>query len=155
SRTLTVEPERLQTLPLLVGVGLCRALDPYLPIPCLLKWPNDLVVAGRKIGGILIETLIRPGDCALAVLGFGVHVARGASAPPAEGATGATSLRREGGADVSLAQLTWDLVAAVERELQHLGDAAYSVESYRERSLHRPGDRLAAQVSGERVSGSF
>jgi BirA family biotin operon repressor/biotin-[acetyl-CoA-carboxylase] ligase len=155
SRTLKLEPERLQTLPLLVGVGLCRGLDPYLPTPCRLKWPNDLLVSGRKIGGILIETLVRPGDCALAVVGFGVNLSHSVDDLP----EGATSLRLTGGgaggADVSLAQLTWDLVAAVERELPHLGDAAYAVQSYRERSLHRPGDRLTAQLEGQAITGSF
>jgi BirA family biotin operon repressor/biotin-[acetyl-CoA-carboxylase] ligase len=153
SRTLSVaEPERLLTLPLLVGVGLCRALDAYLPEPCRLKWPNDLLASGKKIGGILIETLIRPGDCALAVVGFGVNRSQTAAELPHERAT---SILLEAGREVPLAQLTWDLVAAVERELPHLGDAAYAVQAYRERSVHRPGDRLTCQVGGERVTGTF
>ena len=153
SRTLSVaEPERLQTLPLLVGVGLCRALDAYLPAPCRLKWPNDLLASGKKIGGILIETLIRPGDCALAVVGFGVNQAQTAADLPHERAT---SILLEGGRDLPLAQLTWDLVAAVERELKHLGDAGYAVEAYRERSVHQPGDRLTCQVGAEQVTGIF
>jgi BirA family biotin operon repressor/biotin-[acetyl-CoA-carboxylase] ligase len=153
SRTLSVdEPERLQTLPLLVGVGLCRALDAYLPAPCRLKWPNDLLASDKKIGGILIESLIRPGDCAMAVVGFGVNRGQTAAELPHEGAT---SILLEGGGDVPLAQLTWDLVAAVEGELLHLGDSAYAVAAYRERSVHQPGDRLTCQVGEERVSGNF
>jgi BirA family biotin operon repressor/biotin-[acetyl-CoA-carboxylase] ligase len=159
SRTLAVaEPERLQTLPLLVGVGLCRALDAYLPSPAQLKWPNDVLAGGKKIGGILIETLIRPGDCAMAVVGYGVNRSHtAADLPPA----GATSIRLAGGKDVSLARLTWDLVTAVERELTHLGDAGYAVSSYRERSVHRPGDVLtcqapqASQAGSERITGTF
>lgn len=146
------EPERLQSLPLLVGVGLCRALDPYLPTPCRLKWPNDLLVGGRKLGGILIETLVRPGECALAVVGFGVNRSQTAAELPDERAT---SLLLEGGREGSLAQLTWDLVSAVGRELERLGDPAYAVASYRERSLHQPGDRLACRVEGELVTGRF
>ncbi len=165
SRILSVaEPERLQTLPLLVGVGLCRALDAYLPSPPELKWPNDVLAGGKKIGGILIETLIRPGDCALAVVGYGVNLSHtAADLPPA----GATSIRLQvesvaaDAKDLSLARLTWDLVSAVERELKHLGDAAYAVASYRERSIHRPGDVLTCQVpqagqgGTERVTGTF
>src|SRR5437764_10089213 len=115
SRTLSVaEPERLQTLPLLVGVGLCRGLDAYLPTPCRLKWPNDLLASDKKIGGILIESLIRPGDCALAVVGYGVNRAQTAAELPH---AGATSILLEGGGDVPLPQLTWDLVAAGGPEL--------------------------------------
>ena len=46
----------LVTAPLLVGVGLCRGLDPYLPRPASLKWPNDVLCAGAKLAGVLIET---------------------------------------------------------------------------------------------------
>jgi BirA family transcriptional regulator, biotin operon repressor / biotin---[acetyl-CoA-carboxylase] ligase len=156
TRTLSVaEPERLTTLPLLTGVGLCRALDAYLPTPCRLKWPNDLLVDGRKIGGILIETLVRPGDCALVVLGYGVNLAQTAAELPDERATSLRLARGAGGSDVPLARSTWDLVLAVERELAHLGDAAYAVESYRERSVHRPGDLLTCRVGGEQVTGTF
>ena len=50
SRMLTVEPERLQTLPLLVGVGLCRALDPHLPTPGPTRRRVALSVADQRAG---------------------------------------------------------------------------------------------------------
>jgi BirA family biotin operon repressor/biotin-[acetyl-CoA-carboxylase] ligase len=148
-------PEALATLPLLVGVGLCRALDRYLPGRSGLKWPNDVLVGGRKIGGVLIEAQVQPGQPAAAVAGFGINYDQEAGELPAARG-GATSLRLEGGAQgVSLAELAWALVAAVERELAHAGDAAYAVESYRERSVHREGDRLACRVGEETVEGAF
>ncbi len=39
----------------------------------LLKWPNDLVVEGRKLGGILVETRVRQGRVAQAVVGIGIN----------------------------------------------------------------------------------
>ncbi|HXO19272.1 MAG TPA: biotin--[acetyl-CoA-carboxylase] ligase [Thermoanaerobaculia bacterium] len=145
------EAESLLTLPLLVGVGLCRVLDGLLPEPCRLKWPNDLMVGGRKIGGILIETLLKPEECSMAVIGFGVNHGQSAAELPER----ATSLRLAGGAEVTLARLTWDLVAGVERELIHVGDAAYAVASYRQYSLHQPGDSLSVRVGEEVVEGRF
>jgi len=138
----------LATLPLLVGVGLCRGLDPHL-LPSSrpsLKWPNDVEVAGRKIGGILIESMIQPRACAVAIVGFGVNHGQGRSELPTERAT---SLRLACGGrapGVSLARLAWDLVAAVEAELAHLGDVERAVAAYRERSAHRPGDRITARL---------
>jgi BirA family transcriptional regulator, biotin operon repressor / biotin---[acetyl-CoA-carboxylase] ligase len=153
------DPAELQVLPLLVGVGLCRALDPHLPEPCRLKWPNDLLAGGRKIGGILIETLVRPGECTAAVIGFGVNRDLQGEELPDERAT---SLQLAGGVGVvgiGLAELTWELVAGVERELAHRRDPAYAVESYRAHSVHRPGDRLVCRIgsgTGEQViEGSF
>ena len=139
-----------QTLPLLVGVGLCRALAPHLPVPCRLKWPNDLLVEvggeRRKLGGILIEALVRPGR--------GDRGAHRLRRQPLATRRGDLPPRRRprcvrgglGGAG-SLADLTWDLVLGLEAELAHLGDdAAYAVESYRALSIHRPGERIVCRV---------
>jgi BirA family biotin operon repressor/biotin-[acetyl-CoA-carboxylase] ligase len=149
------DPAWLQTLPLLIGVGLCRALSPHLPSPCRLKWPNDLLVevAGerKKIGGILIEASVRPGAVALAIVGFGVNYLHGTGDLPPT----ATSIVLLGGGMVSLMDLTWDLVEGVEAELAHLGDAAYAVASYRPMSVHHPGERIVCRVGETELDGSF
>src|SRR4029077_2928082 len=107
------DPALLPTRPLLFAGGLCRALSPHLPTPCRLKWPNDLLVEvggeRRKIGGILIEALVRPGERAMALIGFGVNLFHDAGELPET----ATSLRLMGGPlglggnQASLADLTW------------------------------------------------
>src|SRR5262245_59243907 len=71
------DPQALATLPLLVGVGLCRGLDRWLPGACGLKWPNDLIAGRRKLGGVLIEAQVRPGDGAAVMVGFGVNHGQG------------------------------------------------------------------------------
>jgi BirA family biotin operon repressor/biotin-[acetyl-CoA-carboxylase] ligase len=149
------EPGILQTLPLLVGVGLCRALAPHLPTPCRLKWPNDLVVEvggeRRKIGGILIEALVRPGERSLGIVGFGVNLFHEAEDLPETG----TSLRLAGGDGGSLADLTWDLVKGVEAELAHLGEVEYAVESYRPLSVHQPGEAIVCRIGDGTVEGTI
>jgi BirA family biotin operon repressor/biotin-[acetyl-CoA-carboxylase] ligase len=156
------KPELLPGLPLLVGVGLCRALAPHLPRGCRLKWPNDLLAphgtdGGRKIGGVLIEALVRPGDGCVALIGFGVNHGQRLEELPA----GATSLLLEsgghlgGGIGIGLAELTWDLVAGVERELAHVDDLPYAVAAYRELIIHRPGDRLVCRVGERQIEGTF
>lgn len=150
------DPELLQTLPMLVGLGLCRALSRHLPVPCRLKWPNDLVVetaAGRKkVGGILIEALVHPGEGAAALIGFGVNHSHEEGDLPETG----TSLEQLGGSgEVSLAELTWDLVTGLERELAHLGDSASVVAGYRELSVHRPGDSISCRIGEAVVEGTF
>jgi|HubBroStandDraft_3_1064219.scaffolds.fasta_scaffold19350_2 BirA family biotin operon repressor/biotin-[acetyl-CoA-carboxylase] ligase len=158
------DPRALQSLPLLVGVGLCRALAPHLPRRCRLKWPNDLLAEGeagsvadpegprrRKLGGVLIETLVRPGEPSVAIVGFGVNRSHaGDELPP-----GATSLEREGGGRASLARLTWELAGGVMRELEHAGDTAYAVDAYRASSIHHPGERISFRVGDEVVDGVF
>jgi len=155
------QKELLPALPLLVGVGLCRALAPHVPHGCRLKWPNDLVVPhpsrASKIGGILIEALVHAEDGCVALIGFGVnHGQRLEELPP-----GATSLLLEtgghlgSGRGIGLTELTWELVAGVERELAHVGDLPYAVAAYRELIVHRSGDWLVCQVGEREVAGAF
>jgi BirA family biotin operon repressor/biotin-[acetyl-CoA-carboxylase] ligase len=60
-----------QTLSLAAGLALIEAIDTAVPgQPLLLKWPNDLMLGGKKLAGILLE---RSGD--RVAVGFGVNLA--------------------------------------------------------------------------------
>ena len=61
-------------LSLVAGVGVARALRALGVSRAGLKWPNDLVVDGAKLGGILVETRGR-----LAVIGIGINCRRDAA----------------------------------------------------------------------------
>ena len=109
-------PEQVATLPLAVGLAVHAAVARFLAPgrEVRLKWPNDVLVDGRKAAGILCE---RDGDRVVA--GVGVNVNQTAFAP--EIADRATSLACEGAAvsvsavrDALLAELA--AVYAVWRE---------------------------------------
>ena len=80
-------PDRVATLPLVVGLAVIEGLSPLLPkgLSPRLKWPNDVLVDGRKLAGILCE---RHGDTV--IVGLGVNVKQREFAP--EIAEKATSL---------------------------------------------------------------
>ena len=89
-------PEQVATLPLAVGLAVLRGLSPLLGLSTdrasgrlALKWPNDVLVEGRKIAGILCE---RQGDAVIAGLGVNVNQREFA----AEIADRATSLAAHG-----------------------------------------------------------
>ena len=66
-----------QSLSLAAGLALIEAVDAAAPgLPLLLKWPNDLVVDGAKVAGILLE---RQADRVVA--GFGVNLAAAPEIP--------------------------------------------------------------------------
>ena len=69
-----------QTLSLMAGLALIEAVDAALPEqPLMLKWPNDLLLAGKKLAGILLE---RSGE--RVVIGFGVNLASAPILPDRE-----------------------------------------------------------------------
>src|SRR5690349_2264995 len=65
----------LAGLSLVAGVGAARALRALGAARVALKWPNDLVMDGAKLGGILVETSSRA-PATLAVIGIGINCRR-------------------------------------------------------------------------------
>lgn len=65
---------QLEGLSLVVGLALLRALRAMGVTGTGLKWPNDLLVGGRKIAGILLELSGDPADVCHVVIGVGVNV---------------------------------------------------------------------------------
>jgi len=70
----------LTGLSLAVAVAAAEALERLGAREVSLKWPNDLLRGGRKLGGILVETAGETGDPVAAVIGVGVNVRLGAVA---------------------------------------------------------------------------
>nr|NUR38140.1 biotin--[acetyl-CoA-carboxylase] ligase [Sphingomonas sp.] len=72
-----------QTLSLAAGLALVEAIDVAVPSqPVMLKWPNDAMLAGKKLAGILLE---RSGD--RIAVGFGVNLANAPALTGREGAS--------------------------------------------------------------------
>ena len=73
---LVPSPERPPTLlPLLAGVAAARAIAAVGGIQARLKWPNDVLLNGRKLAGILVEGSFEPDGGFAAAVGLGVNVA--------------------------------------------------------------------------------
>jgi BirA family transcriptional regulator, biotin operon repressor / biotin---[acetyl-CoA-carboxylase] ligase len=92
----TVPPRRWPWLPLLTGCAVVEALRSATAVDAGLKWPNDVMVADRKLGGILLERVETPAGPG-AIVGIGLNVTTTpAELPHAQ----ATSLRAAGAATV-------------------------------------------------------
>jgi BirA family transcriptional regulator, biotin operon repressor / biotin---[acetyl-CoA-carboxylase] ligase len=86
-------PARLPMLSLTAGIAVAEALERVTGLSPRLKWPNDVLVDGRKLAGILLESRLGTsslGAAPLVVLGIGVNLAQRAF--PAELADRATSV---------------------------------------------------------------
>lgn len=67
-------PESLAALSLAVGAVTRRAIADVTGLAAGLKWPNDLIVEGQKLGGILIELARLADDSCHVVAGIGINV---------------------------------------------------------------------------------
>ena len=86
--------DKLAPLSIATAVSVAGALRGLTGLDVRVKWPNDLLVGGRKLGGLLVESMQTAGeDVRSAVLGIGLNVNLTEDDFPAELAGSATSLR--------------------------------------------------------------
>ena len=79
SWTFREVPQDLGALGLVVGVCALKALREHGVDGVSLKWPNDLLVGERKLGGVLIDLRAESAGAAYVVIGIGLNVALGAA----------------------------------------------------------------------------
>lgn len=73
-RRFALEPAALQGLSLCVGIAAARAVSALGAMQVALKWPNDLLLDGRKLGGVLIEASAAGVRASDVVAGIGINV---------------------------------------------------------------------------------
>lgn len=74
-------------LSMLCATALAAALRETAGVPAELKWPNDVIVAGRKVAGVLAQLVPAPGGPPAVVVGAGVNVTLGRDELPVPTAT--------------------------------------------------------------------
>jgi BirA family biotin operon repressor/biotin-[acetyl-CoA-carboxylase] ligase len=135
---------------LLAGVAVYEAIAGLLPVAdrLMLKWPNDLLLDGAKLAGVLIDSsLAQDGTVDWVVIGVGVNVA---SAPRVEGR--ATSCLADAGVAASPEALAHRLMAEIDR-WREVPFAAVR-EGWLARA-HPIGTRLRVQTGDQVIEGAF
>lgn len=92
-----LRPREATLLTVLSSVAACQALRETTGLDARIKWPNDIQVGDRKLGGILLETRAEPDVISHAVVGIGLNVNMPASHFPASIRDIATSVLKETG----------------------------------------------------------
>jgi BirA family transcriptional regulator, biotin operon repressor / biotin---[acetyl-CoA-carboxylase] ligase len=105
-----VEAPRLPELSLVAGGAVAQAIAEVTGLEPAIKFPNDILVQGRKVAGILAES-----SEGRVVLGIGVNVNQTLEQLPADAKTEPTSLRLELGGPVSRARLLAAILLQLER----------------------------------------
>ena len=120
----TFSVDRLSRLTLTAGVAVASAIQESGITPQL-KWPNDILIDGRKVGGILTEALFDKRQIEYAVLGIGINVNTEKEAFPASIRNLATSLQLSLGKAVSRNDLLQTLLCQFEQWYESLNTVPF------------------------------
>lgn len=104
-----VEPSRLPELSLVAGNAVAKAIADITGLDPKIKFPNDILIGGRKVAGILAES-----SEGRVLLGIGVNANQEEAELPADAQTEPTSLRLELGRRVDRAELLAAILARLE-----------------------------------------
>jgi BirA family transcriptional regulator, biotin operon repressor / biotin---[acetyl-CoA-carboxylase] ligase len=146
-------PAQAPELTLVASVAICEALR-QAGVGAGIKWPNDVVASGKKIGGILTELAAEPDRVTWVVLGVGVNVNARAEDFPAELRGDATSVLLERGQPAPRALLAAACFTAIEDWVDVLLEKGFAPvrEAWRERSVTL-GRTVVASVEGREIQG--
>jgi BirA family biotin operon repressor/biotin-[acetyl-CoA-carboxylase] ligase len=146
-------PARAPELTLVGSVALCDALR-QAGVQAGIKWPNDLLVSGRKIAGILTELAAEPDKVDWVVLGAGVNVNARREDFPEEVRREATSLFLERGQPAPRVLFAAACFTALETWLDRHDEEGFGVirEAWRERSVTL-GREVLVTVDGRELAG--
>jgi BirA family biotin operon repressor/biotin-[acetyl-CoA-carboxylase] ligase len=112
-------PPEATRLTVASATALRRAIQSHTGLKCEIKWPNDILLAGKKVAGILTELHAELDHVKSLILGIGVDVNLSPSDFPAEVRNTATSLKIECGRHVPRAELSANFIRAGRRLPAH------------------------------------
>ena len=141
SLVLRPEPRALPLLTIAAGVALAEGIAAASGLTVALKWPNDLIIGVRKVGGVLTEAVsLAAGptvDCV--IVGFGINVLKSVYPPDVEAR--ATSLERELGRTPDRGLVLAECLAAFNVRYQALrnGRAGELLAAWRSRAAAHLG----------------
>ncbi len=140
-------------LGIVAGVAVVEAIRRWLP-EAVLKWPNDVLVAGRKIAGILVEMAAKEEAVDFVVVGIGVNVNLQLDDLPAELQQTAGSIAQALGREVDRTEVALAVLEQLEREYERYLQHGFA--PIRTRWLDRAGildRRLVVDSGGTKQEG--
>ena len=138
------------SLSLVLGLACAEAIESATLLPADIKWPNDILVNGRKVCGILMETSIDGSQVNYVIAGIGVNANNDCADFPEEFRRHATSLSQELGQTLSTEKLAGHLLHAIDKHYQAFmaGDLQGIITAYKDKclTLHK---RVSVAIGGQ------
>jgi BirA family biotin operon repressor/biotin-[acetyl-CoA-carboxylase] ligase len=150
----SLPPADAPQLSLAAALAVARALEPLAPGRIAIKWPNDCLLDGKKVAGILTEMDAELDRIVAVVLGIGVNLNAGARAFPPELRDVATSVRVATGVRVDRIAFAAALCDALECVYDRLLDEGFGalIADWNARSC-LTGREVTVDCAGHRTTG--
>jgi len=134
-----------------ISLGVLDLLREYGATSARVKWPNDLYVKDKKVGGILIENTINSHTLQHSIIGIGLNINQ-----LNFGVATATSLAAITGSEFNLDQITARLLELLEKRYLELRNGKLAKLKYEYlQALYRYQEEHLFIVNGKRVAGSI
>jgi BirA family biotin operon repressor/biotin-[acetyl-CoA-carboxylase] ligase len=142
--------DRLGWLPLISATAAAAAIDRLSGARPSLKWPNDLMLGGKKLGGVLCESAGIGTEAACVVIGIGLNVNWPEAEMPAEIRSLATSLLAQAPEPVDRVSLLAEILLELESRIDRWrnGDVSLLAEEYR-RLCGTIGQSVRVELAGQ------
>jgi BirA family biotin operon repressor/biotin-[acetyl-CoA-carboxylase] ligase len=149
-----LSPVQAPLLTMLAGLSAHTAVLAQTGLSAELKWPNDLLLNGKKLGGILTEMHAEPNAVRFVIVGIGINVSQ--EKFPGELAATATSLRRETGRLHSRLEVLVKLLSQFETDYNRflVEGAPYVVQRFELVSSFANGRRVKVDTGRETFVGT-
>jgi BirA family biotin operon repressor/biotin-[acetyl-CoA-carboxylase] ligase len=138
-------------LPAITSVAVFRALA-SLGVKAGIKWPNDVLISGKKACGILIENGLKAGELSYAIVGIGINVNFATGSYP-EIADIATSLSDQLGRELPVGEVALHLYLELEEIYTRIGEPTRIIEEW-SRNMVTIGRRVTSDFYGNRIDGT-
>lgn len=107
-------PQQAPQMTLVAAVAIVRAIEKIAGVEATIKWPNDIMINGRKMTGILTELQAEPDRVKAIILGIGMNVNQDQDDFPSELQEIATSLKIACGMQIDRAKLIAEILSFLE-----------------------------------------
>jgi BirA family biotin operon repressor/biotin-[acetyl-CoA-carboxylase] ligase len=143
-------PANASILTLLAAVSICEAIKEIVDLDTQIKWPNDILVANKKLGGILTELNAEMDKINFVILGIGINVNNDRKSL----ISSATSLREQKKENINRISLLQELLRKIELNylLFERRGAAPIIEKWREHNVTL-GKRVKVYCQKEHIEG--
>jgi BirA family biotin operon repressor/biotin-[acetyl-CoA-carboxylase] ligase len=149
-----LSPVQAPLLTMLAGLSAHSAIQAQTGLSAELKWPNDILMEGKKVGGILTEMHAEPTQVRFVIVGIGINTNQ--EKFPGDIASVATSLRKESGRTHSRLELLVRLLNEFESDYNRFlrEGARYVVDRFERVSSFASGKRVRVETGFETYFGT-